>query len=227
MSGDSWLSWWHHTFILISFLGLAVWVVNQGFLSERNRKWGTKGAPERSLEDLLSRHEREEGRKKHVYNPCHGWEQLILTQQVRMPLCCCGQCWKWAQRSTTHQLWWLQRPQAPLRSALCEMLAYFPAVHFWFCRVHSAQSAQSLVVTSARETRAVYRHSLRTHTARSTPDRLAIFHTATVTGSQNTWVIYSLLAAQSQPGCFPNNMKTLISPFRTQSKIGKILLEQW
>lgn len=45
----------------MSFLGLAVWVVNQGFLSERNRKWGTKGAPEGSLGELLSRHdEREE-----------------------------------------------------------------------------------------------------------------------------------------------------------------------
>lgn len=69
--------------------------------------------------------------------------------------------------------------------------------------------------------------ALSTHTRQCKPDRLAIFHTATVTGSQNTWVIYSLLAAQSQAGCFPNSMKTLISPYRAQSKIGKILLEQW
>lgn len=226
MSGDFWLSWWYRTFILMSFLGLDVWVVNWHFLSGRNRKLGTKGAPERRLGDYCP-DMMKGGKKQHVYNPCRGGEQHILTQQVRMLLCCCGQCWKWGQRSTTHQLWWLQRPEGPLRSALRETLAYFPAVHSWFCRVHSAQSAQSLVVTLARGTRAVYRHSLSTHRQQCKPDRLAIFHTATVTGSQNTWVIYSLLAAQSQAWCFPNNMKTLISPYRTKSKIEKILLEQW
>lgn len=226
----------------MAFLRLAVWVVGQGFQNGRKRKWGTRGAPERRLgghcPDVMN------GRKKQpVYNPCHGGEQLILTQQGRAGdtwrpgirrICYCSKCWKWIQRSTTHQVWgWqgslllLQGEQGPLRSALLEMFACFPAVHFWFRADHPAQSAQSLMVTLAREPRAVYRSSLSARTQQCKPGSLAIFHTATVTGSQNTWVIYSVLAAQSQAWCFPNNVKTQISPYRTQSKIGKILLKQW
>lgn len=216
MSGDFWLSWWYHTFILMSFIGLAVWVVNQGFLSERNRKWGTK----EPLREVWKTYCPDTTGNKGGRNSTFITLVMDETQQVRMLLWCCG--------SAENGVWEAQHTSfGGCRSALWEMLTYFPAAHFWFSRVHSAQSAQSLVVTSARETRAVYRHSLRTHTQQSKPDRLAIFHTATVTGSQNTWVIYSLLAAQSQAGCFPNNMKTLISPYRTQSKIGEILLEQW
>lgn len=70
-------------------------------------------------------------------------------------------------------------------------------------------------------------NSLSARTQQCKPGSLAVFHTATVTGSQSTWVIYSLLATQTQAWCFPNNMKTQISPHRTRYKIGKIFLEHW
>lgn len=79
------LSWWHHTFILMSFLGLAVWVVNQWVKGVGN------GAQKEPLREVWKNYcpDMMKGRKKQrVYNPCHGWEQLILTQRIRMLLCC-------------------------------------------------------------------------------------------------------------------------------------------
>lgn len=182
------------------FLRLAVWMEDRGFLNGRKRNWGTKGDPERRLgyhcPDMMK------GRKKqHVYNAYRGGEQLILTQQERAAIpeglasggCAIAASAENGDRQAQHtsfrgwegSLRWLQGEQGPLRSALCETLACFPAVYFWFCTVHSAQSAQSPVVTLAREPRAVYRSSLGARTQQCKPGSLAIFHTATVTGSQN------------------------------------------
>lgn len=59
-----------------------MWVVGRGFLNGMKRKWDIKGAPERRLGDHCP--DMMKGRKKqHAYNPCHGGEQLILTQQGR------------------------------------------------------------------------------------------------------------------------------------------------
>lgn len=90
------------------------------------------------------------GRKKqHVYNPCKGREQLILTQQGRAGIpeglaskgCAIAASAENGDREEQHtslgwwegSLQWLQGEQGPLRSALRKKLASFPAVHFWFC----------------------------------------------------------------------------------------------
>lgn len=116
------------------------------------------------------------GRKKqHVYNPCHGEERLILTQQGRAGIpeglapgaCATAASAEHGGREAQHtsfggwagSLRWLQGEKTS--HLLCvEMLACFPAVHFWLRTVHSAQSAWPPVVASAREPRAVYRSAL-------------------------------------------------------------------
>lgn len=166
-----------------------------------------------------------ERKKQHVYNPCHGWEQLILTQQFRILLCFCGPCQN-GDREAQHSTFGGCRGCEVLSDLLCvkhslisqQFTSGFVDSLCTFCTVtggHIGQGDTCFVDTQ------------HTHTEHCKPDRLAIFHTATVTGSQNTWVICSLLAAQSQAGCFPNNVETLISPYRAHSKTGKILLEWW
>lgn len=134
-------------------------------------------------------------------------------------ICCCSKSWKWGQWSMAHQLWgvvgsllWLQKEQGPFGSALHEALACLLAVQFWFCTAHCAQFC---IVTNghiSQGPRVVYRSSLsHRHASQAV---LPFFHAATVTRSQNTWVIYSLLAAQSQAWCFPNNT-TPTPPCRT------------
>lgn len=120
-----------------------------------------------------------------------------------MTICCCKMSWEWGQRSMAYQPEGLRRSLMAAGGTrfseicLCKMRACFLAVQL---PVHN--SAQSPLVTLARD------HVLCTQAqAHSSASQavLPFFHTATVTGSENTLVICSLLAAQSQAWCFPNN----------------------